>query len=104
MTDELDQLLNSLNNRLASAQTSDSAVPRGKCTKCKKDIAGTVVTAFEKQDFHPECFCCSSCNSVLDIQGFYTHEQKLFCTNCYESNFLPKCAHCNKPIVGVELP
>ncbi len=100
MTDELDQLLNSLNNRLAHAKTTEE-VPKGKCVKCKQTITGTIVTAFEKQDFHPNCFTCVKCNNKLDINGFYAHEGAPYCADCYNSAFLPKCAHCNQPINGV---
>jgi hypothetical protein len=65
MSDELDQLLNNLNSRLAQADTSATSA-RGTCVGCNKPILGTVITAVSNT-YHPECFACQGCRNVLDI-------------------------------------
>lgn len=51
--------------------------------------------------WHPEHFCCSSCNVSLQNQAFVEENGQLFCEKCYNSFYAPKCAHCNQAIIGV---
>ena len=61
---------------------------------------GPFVSAIGKT-WHPEHFACNSCKVSLQSQGFVEEQDKLFCEQCYNNFFAPKCASCDKPIIGV---
>lgn len=62
--------------------------------------SGPFVSAIGKT-WHPDHFCCSSCNTSLQNQAFVEENNQLYCEKCYNSFYAPKCAHCNNAIIGV---
>jgi len=69
------------------------------CHGCNQEIRGPFVSALGRT-WHPEHFVCNSCKVSLQNQGFVEEQDKLFCETCYNSFFAPKCAACDKPIIG----
>ncbi|XP_066934187.1 LIM domain-binding protein 3-like isoform X5 [Clytia hemisphaerica] len=69
------------------------------CSACDQPLDGPFVSAIGKT-WHPDHFCCSSCQMSLQNQAFVEENNKLFCEKCYNSYYAPKCAHCNNAIIG----
>ena len=53
------------------------------------------------RNWHPDHFRCGGCQCSLQNIGFVEEEGSMFCENCYNQRFAPKCASCNQPIIGV---
>lgn len=82
------------------------------CQQCSQVITGPVMVAGEHK-FHPECFCCSSCNAFIGDGDSYAlvERSKLYCGSCYKRQMQPlektaKCPFVRKPhsIRLVEIP
>jgi len=69
------------------------------CHACQQPLTGPFVSAIGKT-WHPDHFCCSSCKTSLQNQAFVEESNQLFCENCYNQYYAPKCAHCNNAIIG----
>lgn len=72
------------------------------CRGCKNFIKGRVIKAMNFS-WHPECFKCSSCFTVLNDSGFVKNGQKAFCRECNTKEKLKNtgnimCHKCSVPI------
>lgn len=54
------------------------------CQNCSEIITGPVMVAGDHK-FHPECFCCASCNAFIGDGDAYAlvERSKLYCGPCY---------------------
>ncbi|EGF83479.1 hypothetical protein BATDEDRAFT_22205 [Batrachochytrium dendrobatidis JAM81] len=50
------------------------------------------------KQFHPKCFCCSTCQKQL-VSTFIEKDGSFVCKECYEVAFLPLCHGCNLRIL-----
>eukprot|EP00794_Sanderia_malayensis_P016682 gene16682-18376_t len=98
---------------VVTPQTTTAKVPSSKpagmpldpsripvCHGCNDQIKGPFVSAIGKT-WHPEHFCCDSCKKSLQNQGFVEEADKLYCEQCFNRYFAPKCASCGHAIIGV---
>jgi len=46
--------------------------------------------------WHAACFHCSDCNQSLAELEFAIRDDKLYCAECHENNFAPRCDHCKQ--------
>uniref|UniRef100_A0A8C1HG21 Four and a half LIM domains protein 1 n=1 Tax=Cyprinus carpio carpio TaxID=630221 RepID=A0A8C1HG21_CYPCA len=69
------------------------------CACCKKPITTGGVN-YQDQPWHSECFVCSSCRKPLAGTSFTSHEEKVYCVDCYKSTVAKKCSSCQNPITG----
>ena len=72
-----------------------------KCPNCERPIALDVQPKILSNNaaYHPECFTCSSCNSLIrEPEFFESKSNEPMCQNCFETSKLPKCSECKKPI------
>lgn len=51
---------------------------------------------YKGQQFHENCFLCSTCNTSIGSKSFIPKDSKIFCVPCYEHNFATKCTKCVK--------
>lgn len=56
---------------------------------------------YQDQPWHSECFVCSSCRKPLAGTRFTSHEEKVYCVDCYKSTVAKKCSSCQNPITGL---
>eukprot|EP00802_Teleaulax_amphioxeia_P012165 Tamp_12203.p1 GENE.Tamp_12203~~Tamp_12203.p1 ORF type:complete len:414 (+),score=43.55 Tamp_12203:294-1535(+) len=71
-----------------------------KCYACKQACTETVTTAaFPDRTWHPGCFVCVQCKTLLK-EGFFNKGDALYCKTCHALKFLPRCAACTEPIQG----
>lgn len=61
-----------------------------------------MLTALDKT-WHPDHFCCGSCNKPIDEPSFHTNDGKPYCTPCYSKIFAKVCNACEKPIMDVSI-
>lgn len=52
--------------------------------------------SYQSMHWHEDCFLCSSCQKSLIGVPFGPKENKLFCGDCYNSNFASKCFECSE--------
>jgi len=121
-TQELDELMTSLNNfKMADRQVDEPVIPpnldtmlgnlkedmdkqgikttqKGVCAACKKPIVGQVITALG-YTWHPEHFTCAHCNQELGTSNFFERDGKPFCEQDYHHLFSPRCGYCAGPIL-----
>lgn len=68
------------------------------CQQCGQVITGPVMVAGDHK-FHPECFCCESCNAFIGDGESYAlvERSKLYCGQCYRRQMQPlaRSAHSN---------
>jgi len=95
--DDLDSLLSNLGDQMGGIDADDPA-GRGKCAKCKKEIAGEVLQAMGKH-WHPEHWACGNCGKLIGTDDFYDQDGLPHCATCYKASFCPRCAHCNESIL-----
>ncbi|KAK3521587.1 hypothetical protein QTP70_014766, partial [Hemibagrus guttatus] len=69
------------------------------CTACRKPITAGGVN-YQDQPWHSECLVCVVCVKPLAGTRFTSHEQKLYCVDCYKANVAKKCSSCQNPITG----
>eukprot|EP00092_Neocalanus_flemingeri_P089525 GFUD01113283.1.p1 GENE.GFUD01113283.1~~GFUD01113283.1.p1 ORF type:complete len:301 (+),score=100.14 GFUD01113283.1:195-1097(+) len=68
-----------------------------RCTECGDCIReGAVVV--EGVSFHPHCFTCSGCGTVIGGKFYTTEGNKFLCEHDYQQT-LDKCSHCRLPIL-----
>ncbi|KAL5641523.1 hypothetical protein ACGC1H_001865 [Rhizoctonia solani] len=80
---------------------SDSPVRHGgglRCAGCGGAIAGRIVSAMGSR-WHPHCFKCNDCGTLLEHVSSYEHDGKAYCHLDYHDRFAPRCYHCKTPIV-----
>jgi len=70
------------------------------CSACNKPILpGDDTTRAHGQTFHPGCFKCGNCKSL--IKGAFFYEKNQFvCTDCSQGETDKRCASCNLGIAG----
>ncbi|MEQ2175963.1 hypothetical protein GOODEAATRI_023113 [Goodea atripinnis] len=56
---------------------------------------------YQEQPWHSHCFVCSSCSKPLAGSSFTTHQDQVFCVDCYKSSVAKKCSGCQNPITGL---
>lgn len=76
-----------------------------KCEKCNQALhAGEIAISAEHADplarWHPKCFACAECNTLLNDLLYYNHDNKIFCKKHYHNLTKPKvfCAACDMVI------
>ncbi|XP_063714308.1 four and a half LIM domains protein 2-like [Symsagittifera roscoffensis] len=68
------------------------------CEECQQIISvDNKDLAFKEKHWHDMCFKCSQCKVSLVSETFGAKEDKLFCGDCWDLNFAPKCSKCNNP-------
>ncbi|PRD30842.1 UNVERIFIED_CONTAM: LIM and senescent cell antigen-like-containing domain protein 2 [Trichonephila clavipes] len=80
------------------------------CGKCKNFVFGRVIKAMNN-NWHPECFTCELCNTMLADQGFIKNAGRielnadarevkgdLYCLRCHDKMGIPICGACRRPI------
>ncbi|KAH8090432.1 hypothetical protein HD553DRAFT_278944 [Filobasidium floriforme] len=68
------------------------------CERCDTAIIGRIVSAMDKR-WHPACFQCSTCRTLLEHVSSYEHDGKAYCHMDYHDLFAPKCHYCETAIV-----
>ncbi|KAJ7494599.1 hypothetical protein B0H11DRAFT_2002530 [Mycena galericulata] len=68
------------------------------CGGCGGSITGRIVNAMGLR-WHPECFCCTICNELLEHVSSYERDGKAYCHLDYHENFAPRCYSCKTAIV-----
>ncbi|KAM6503627.1 hypothetical protein JOM56_000570, partial [Amanita muscaria] len=68
------------------------------CGGCGGSIIGRIVSATSVH-WHPECFQCSVCDTLLEHVSSYEHEGKPYCHLDYHEHFASRCYHCETAIV-----
>ncbi len=61
-----------------------------------------MVTALDEM-WHPECFTCVNCDTILKAHNYVVENNKQYCKNCHEKLFGPPCSVCHKPTGDVSL-
>ncbi|XP_016999768.2 prickle planar cell polarity protein 3 isoform X5 [Drosophila takahashii] len=77
------------------------------CAHCDNEIAaGELVVAapkfVESVMWHPQCFTCSTCNSLLVDLTYCVHDDKVYCERHYAEMLKPRCAGCDELIFSGE--
>jgi len=68
------------------------------CEECQQIISvDNKDLAFKEKHWHDMCFKCSECKISLVSETFGAKDDKLFCGDCWDMNFAPKCSKCNLP-------
>merc|ERR1712213_42487 len=68
--------------------------------KCAGKVEGEIIRAVGFV-FHPNCYKCCICGINLSNREvpFTTDEDnRIYCQNCYNQKFAPKCYECKEPI------
>lgn len=58
---------------------------------------------YKDQPWHSECLACFSCRKPLSGTRFTSHEEKVYCVDCYKSTVAKKCNGCQDPITGMNV-
>jgi hypothetical protein len=69
------------------------------CKGCGQPIRGNYLSALGAT-WHPEHFVCASCGRPINTARFQVHEGKPYHSECFSNQIAPRCAYCNKPLVG----
>ncbi|XP_007259466.2 four and a half LIM domains protein 1b isoform X1 [Astyanax mexicanus] len=69
------------------------------CAGCKKAITSGGVN-YQDQPWHSACFVCASCQKPLAGTRFTSHEDRVYCVDCYKNSVAKKCSACQNPITG----
>lgn len=73
-----------------------------RCIACGKVILKNIIQAVGRT-YHPECFRCSICQTILDGAPFTVDLRKrIYCLDDYYKTFAPRCAVCSQPITPVK--
>ncbi|XP_063718357.1 four and a half LIM domains protein 2-like [Symsagittifera roscoffensis] len=68
------------------------------CFACKEIISvDQKDLAFKDKHWHEKCFKCSECKKPLKDQSFGFQDGQLYCSECWDNNFAPKCTKCQLP-------
>lgn len=87
-------------NNLPYCQADYTKLYLKRCCKCGEPICDVVVMALGKP-WHKDHFNCVGCGVILTQMGFFDHNDKPYCQQCYEMKICVKCAKCGKPILGI---
>ncbi|KAF8567611.1 hypothetical protein P879_06646 [Paragonimus westermani] len=67
------------------------------CESCKEKIkCDSKDLSFKEKHWHEKCFFCSVCKASLADKPFTTKDSDLFCPDCYDEKFSPRCDGCKK--------
>lgn len=75
---------------------------KGPCGACGQYIVGSLVTALD-QMWHPECFTCTNCDTILKPHKYVVENDKPYCKDCHLRLFGPPCNVCKKPTQSVSI-
>ena len=68
------------------------------CDSCQDIISvDNKDLAFKDRHWHDKCFKCFECKNSLVSESFGTRDEKLYCSDCWDHNFAPKCTRCMNP-------
>lgn len=68
------------------------------CNDCSEIISvDNKDLAFKDKHWHDRCFKCFECKTSLVSESFGTKEERLYCSDCWDQNFAPKCTKCISP-------
>ncbi|MEQ2214259.1 hypothetical protein XENOCAPTIV_028579, partial [Xenoophorus captivus] len=56
--------------------------------------------SYQDQPWHSECFVCETCRKPLAGTRFTSHEDHVYCVDCYKTDVAKKCHGCKNPITG----
>nr|XP_046919388.1 calponin homology and LIM domain-containing protein-like [Dermatophagoides farinae] len=67
------------------------------CEECQKPIGvNTKDLSFNDRHWHEKCFVCSECKFDLFDKPFGSRSDRIFCANCYDNTFAPRCCKCEQ--------
>ncbi|MBV9232139.1 MAG: hypothetical protein JOZ18_22705, partial [Chloroflexi bacterium] len=69
------------------------------CKRCGQPILGSYFTALGAT-WHPEHFVCAACGLPITETSFHVYQDAPYHVECYTNQVAPRCAYCNKPLVG----
>ncbi|CAG7700952.1 unnamed protein product [Allacma fusca] len=69
------------------------------CVKCKKYLKSTGFL-FRNEPWHQDCFVCNLCQQSLADKEIFCKDDQPYCINCYDQQYVEKCAKCSKILVG----
>ncbi|XP_071314610.1 four and a half LIM domains protein 1a isoform X1 [Trachinotus anak] len=69
------------------------------CFHCKQAITSGGIS-YQDQPWHSECFVCRTCRKSLAGTRFTSHENNVYCVDCYKTDVAKKCHGCKNPITG----
>ncbi|KPP59463.1 four and a half LIM domains protein 1-like, partial [Scleropages formosus] len=74
------------------------------CAACHEKKFAKAITSggvsYQEQPWHSKCFVCYSCQKPLAGSSFTSHEEHVYCVDCYKSCVAKKCRGCQNPITG----
>uniref|UniRef100_A0A3P8X057 Four and a half LIM domains protein 1 n=1 Tax=Cynoglossus semilaevis TaxID=244447 RepID=A0A3P8X057_CYNSE len=70
-----------------------------KCFHCKQPITSGGIS-YQEQPWHSDCFVCRTCRKPLAEARFTSHENNVYCVDCYKTDVAKKCHGCKNPITG----
>lgn len=53
--------------------------------------------------WHPECFTCTNCDTILKPHKYVVEDDKPYCKDCHLRLFGPPCNVCKKPTQSVSI-
>lgn len=56
--------------------------------------------SYQDQPWHSECFVCHTCRKTLAGARFTSHEDHVYCVDCFKTDVAKKCNGCKNPITG----
>lgn len=56
--------------------------------------------SYQDQPWHSECFVCHTCRKPLAGARFTSHENNVYCVDCFKTDVAKKCHGCKNPITG----
>jgi len=95
-SNDIDDLIGAIGSQMKDVSGTSS---KGVCGWCKQPILGEKMEAMGRI-YHPDHFVCVSCTEPIGTGMFYDVEQQPTCSRCYNNQFCPKCAHCDRAIEG----
>ncbi|KAL3307753.1 Four and a half LIM domains protein 2, partial [Cichlidogyrus casuarinus] len=67
------------------------------CDACKAKISCDAKDlSFKDKHWHEKCFFCCMCQNSLVEKPFSMKEEQIYCTDCHDEKFSPRCDGCNK--------
>ncbi|XP_064628367.1 prickle planar cell polarity protein 3-A-like isoform X2 [Lineus longissimus] len=65
------------------------------CEECKKPIGtDSKDLSYKEKHWHENCFKCADCQCSLVDKHFAAKNEKLYCPDCHDNNFAPRCDCC----------
>lgn len=56
--------------------------------------------SYQDHPWHSECFVCHTCRKPLAEARFTSHENNVYCVDCFKTDVAKKCHGCKNPITG----